>query len=256
VRAPPRTRPAAAADVARWMLRGRGGSTSDMGLLDGLSTLQGAPPARGDPLASFGSGAKSLVGDLSASLSGGVGSLGTSAKSASDSFRRMLGDESVDVDVEGGGQQSIADEVGELLNLSMLQRVALFGMCFSAGVVMIFVSFSFLPLIVVMPHKFAAAFTMGNVLAIVSTWVLVGPRAQLRTMFHPARAAAAAAYVGSLIFALFAAFFGGRLRYLLVLAALVVEIVALCWYSLSYIPYGRHLISQLCGITSWSTAGM
>lgn len=59
-----------------------------------------------------------------------------------------------------------------------------------------------------------------------STWVIVGPRAQLASMFHPARATAAAAYLGSLIFALFAAFFGGRLRYPLVLISLVVEVLA------------------------------
>jgi Got1/Sft2-like family len=242
------------------MLRGRGGSTASMGLLDGLSMLQGAPPPRGDPLATFGNGARSLVGDLSQSLSGGVDALGSNAKSASDSLRRMLGDESVNVDLEGGGdaggQQTMSEEMGALFNLSMMQRITLFAMCFTAGVVLILISLSFLPLILVLPHKFAAPFTMGNVLAIMSTWILVGPRAQLRTMFHPQRAGAATAYVASLVFVLFAAFFGGRLRYLLVIAALIVEIAALCWYSLSYIPYGRHLISQLCGVTSWSSVGM
>lgn len=237
------------------MLRGRSPSTSNMGLLDGLESLQGAPPPRGDPLATFGTGAKSLVGDLHNSFSGGMDSLNSNAKQGMDNFRRMIGDESVNVDMEAGGggappQQSVADEVSTLFNLTWMQRLTLFAMCFCTGVVLILISFSFLPLIVVMPHKFAAAFTMGNVLAIVSTWLLVGPRAQLQTMFHPARAAAAAAYVGSLVFALFAAFFGGKLRYLLVLASLVVEICALAWYSLSYIPYGRTMISQLCGITT------
>lgn len=51
-------------------------------------------------------------------------------------------------------------------------------------------------------------------------------------MFHPARATAAAAYLGSLIFALFAAFFGGRLRYPLVLISLVVEVLACTFFVL------------------------
>lgn len=249
------------------MLRGRGrGSSSDMGLLEGLSTLQGAPPPRGgDAAAAFGGAPGSALGELSASLSGGMDALGSNARSASDSLRRMLGDESVAVDLEmaggdgggGGGsaaQQSVAEEVGALFDLSLMQRVGLFAMCFSAGIVLLFISLSFLPAILLVPHKFAAPFTMGNVLAICSTWILVGPRAQLKTMFHPGRAAAAGAYVGSLFFVLFAAFFGGRLRYLLVIVALVVEIAALCWYSLSYIPYGRHLLSQLCGVTTWASA--
>lgn len=250
------------------MVRGRVGLTKSMGLLEGLSSLQGAPPPRGDPLATFGTGTKSLVGDLSTSLSGGMDKFGSNAKSASDSFRRMLGDESVVVDLEmaGGGpgsagssangQQTMSEEMGALFDLGWMQRITLFAMCFTAGVVLLCISLSFLPLILVLPHKFAAPFAMGNVLAIVSTWILVGPRAQLKTMFHPQRAAAAAAYVGSLFFVLFAAFFGGKLRYLLVIVALVVEVAALAWYSLSYIPYGRHLISQLCGVTSWSSVTM
>lgn len=238
------------------MLRVRSSSTSNMGLLDGLESLQGAPPPRGDPLSTFGTGAKSLVGDLQNSLSDGMGSLNSNAKVGMDNFRRMIGDESVNVDLESGGsgalpQSSVADEMKGLFNLTWMQRLTLFAMSFCTGVVLILISFSFLPLIVVMPHKFAAAFSMGNVLAIVSTWILVGPRTQLQTMFHPARAAAAAAYVGSLVFALFAAFFGGKLRYLLVLASLVVEVCALAWYALSYIPYGRQMLSQLCGITGW-----
>jgi uncharacterized membrane protein len=198
-------------------------SASNMGLLEGLQTLQGAPPPRGDPLAQFGNGTKSVLGDLTNSLSDGVGSLGQGVKGGVTSFRRMLGDESVE-DLEAPRQQTAADEMGQLLNLTLFQRIALFGMTFAAGVVLIFISFSFLPLIVVVPHKFAASFSLGNVLCICSTWILVGPRAQLQTMFHPVRAVAAGIYVASLVFALLAAFFGGKLRYLLVLISLVAEV--------------------------------
>ena len=62
-------------------------------------------------------------------------------------------------------------------------------------------------------------------------------------MFHPARATAAAAYIGSLIFALFAAFFGGRLRYPLVLISLVVEVLARTLLLLQHrLAYLRHLV--------------
>lgn len=88
-----------------------------------------------------------------------------------------------------------------------------------------------------MPHKFAAAFTMGNVLAIASTWVLVGPRAQLQTMFHPVRAVAAAIYVTSLVVALVAAFFGGKFRYVIVLVALVAELVSRKFFFSFFAPW-------------------
>lgn len=60
----------------------------------------------------------------------------------------------------------VAQEFGDILNLSWMQRLTLFVMCFSAGAVMIGLSFAFLPMILLKPHKFAAAFTAGNLLAI------------------------------------------------------------------------------------------
>jgi hypothetical protein len=149
----------------------------------------------------------------------------------------MIGDESVE-DLEAPQQQTVSEEMGQLFNLTMFQRIALFAMTFCTGVVLVFISFSFLPLIVVVPHKFAASFSLGNILCICSTWILVGPRAQLQTMFHPVRAVAAAIYIGSLVFALLAAFFGGKLRYLIVLLALVVEIASRTSHASSYC-YGR-----------------
>lgn len=53
-----------------------------------------------------------------------------------------------------------------MFNLSWVQRLTLFVMCFSAGAMMIGLSFMFLPMILLKPHKFAAAFTAGNLLAI------------------------------------------------------------------------------------------
>lgn len=216
-----------------------------MGLLDGLQTLQGAPPPRSgsnvaldatstaatDPMSQISSGAKSLFGDFG----DGVDNLGEGVKSSVNSLRRLMGDESVDVDVEAQApqQMSLSEEMGAMFNLTMFQRIALFAMVFGTGVLMICISFSFLPLIVVVPQKFAAAFTLGNLLAIVSTWILVGPKAQLQAMFHPVRAVAAGIYLTSLFVALFAAFFGGKMRYILVLIALVAEIAS-CKFCVSF----------------------
>jgi Got1/Sft2-like family len=206
-----------------------------MGLLEGLESLRGAPPpsrAGTDPLAAFGNGAQSFF----EKLGGGVDALGDGVKDGVNSLRRIVTDEPAD-DLEAPAQQSVAAEMSQLFELTLFQRIALFGMCFATGIVLIFISFSFLPIIMLVPHKFVAAFTMGNVLAIVSTWFLVGPRAQLATLFHPIRAAAAAAYFGSLLFALFAAFFGGKLRYMFVLAALIAE-VGSCTFDVL-----QHLLS-------------
>lgn len=212
----------------------RSSRTSSMGLLDGLNSLQGAPPpsqsasnppstAKPDAFSQFSNGARSFFGDVSDSLAPAVDNVTETAKTSMSSLRRLMGEEE---DIEAPAQMSLSEEMSTMFNLTMFQRIGLFAMCFGTGVLMIVLSFSFLPMIVLVPHKFAASFTLGNVLAIMSTWVLVGPRAQLQSMFHPVRAVAAGVYVFSLVFALFAAFLGGKFRYVLVLAAVVAEIAS------------------------------
>lgn len=217
-----------------------------MGLLDGLQSLQGAPPpnpqplstanpasSTSDPLAQFSAGARFMFGDLgsklSETLSPAVDNINETAKSSVTSIRRMMTDEPLPEDVEAPPapqQMSISEEMSSMFNLTMFQRISLFAMCFGTGVLLIGLSFTFLPIIVLVPHKFAASFTMGNVLAIASTWILVGPRAQIQNMFHPVRAVASSVYLFSLVFTLFAAFFGGKFRYIMVLAALVAEVLS------------------------------
>lgn len=211
-----------------------------MGLLDGVQSLQGAPPpnpqpgvnnaapSASDPLGHFSAGARSFFFDFQSKVtetfSPAVEGFNETTKSSVSSLRRMVGNETIE-DIEAPPQQmTFSEEMSSMFNLTWYQRLALFAMCFGTGVLLIGMSFSFLPVIVLMPHKFAASFTMGNLLAIVSTWILVGPRAQLQSMFSPVRAVAATIYVVSLIVTLFAAFFGGKLRYIIVLAALVAEI--------------------------------
>lgn len=211
-------------------------SSSTMGLLDGLNSLQGAPPPQvqapidpgqqssSDPISQFSNSARSVFGDIGNTIAPSLENFNESAKTSVSSLRRFITDEPDDL--EAPAQMSLSEEMSTMFNLTLFQRVALFAMIFGTGVLMICMSFTFLPLIVIVPHKFAASFTLGNVLAIVSTWVLVGPRAQLQSMFHPLRAVAAGVYLFSLLFALVAAFFGGKLRYILVLVALVAEVAS------------------------------
>lgn len=253
-----------------------------MGLLEGLKELEGAPlpkpgtagaggsgSAAADAMAQFSSGAKNVFGGL-----GGLGAtIGEGAAGAATSMRRFLGDDS---DIEAPAQATLSDEVNALCSLTWMQRLALFAMTFGAGVLMLMTSVTFLPMLVIAPHKFAAAFTMGNVLCIVSTWLLTGPRAQIRNMFQPGRALAAGCYIGSLVAVLLAAFLGGALRYPLVLLCLVAEIISrkylpfrgiaairtnylsfdcsflVGWYALSYVPYGRTMLSRATGMMGWS----
>ncbi|KAL9324255.1 hypothetical protein ACSQ67_009112 [Phaseolus vulgaris] len=93
------------------------------------------------------------------------------------------------------------------------------------------------------PIKFAIAFTLGNLLSLGSTAFLIGPKRQVTMMLDPARIYATAIYIASMIVALFCALYVHNK--LLTLLAIILEFGALVWYSLSYIPFARSMVSKI-----------
>lgn len=134
----------------------------------------------------------------------------------------------------------LIDESGELCSLSALQRIYAFGASMTAGLVFMILSL----IVVAKPIKFAVLFTFGNILAVGSTAFLIGPAQQLRMMLDSVRVYASAIYIGSAVLALIC----GLLIHskFLTLLAILIEICALFWYSLSYIPFARRMVSEMC----------
>ncbi|URE21584.1 Got1/Sft2-like family [Musa troglodytarum] len=129
--------------------------------------------------------------------------------------------------------------VSDSLFLPLGQR--LYG--FAASLVIGF-AFVLLSLIVFYrPIKFGIMFTFGNILAVGSTAFLIGPVQQARMMLDPVRIYATAIYVGSAIVALVCALWIHSK--MLTLIAIIIEICALVWYSLSYVPFARRMVSEL-----------
>lgn len=93
------------------------------------------------------------------------------------------------------------------------------------------------------PIKFAVLFTLGNVFAVGSTAFLLGPGQQIRMMFDPVRVYASAIYIGCVVIALICALWIHNK--ILTILAIVGELCALIWYSLSYIPFARRMVSEL-----------
>ncbi|KAH9664613.1 Vesicle transport protein [Citrus sinensis] len=93
------------------------------------------------------------------------------------------------------------------------------------------------------PIKFGITFTFGNLLSLGSTAFLIGPKRQVTMMLDPARIYATAIYIASMIIALFSALYVHNK--LLTLLALILEFGALIWYSLSYIPFARSMVSKI-----------
>lgn len=126
--------------------------------------------------------------------------------------------------------------------LTLKQRLYAFAICFAAGVVLSLTSvFSLTQMLAGNPAPFAIKYSLGNLISLFSTAFIVGPARQVKNMAHPTRWVTALVYLGAmaatLVFAL-------RLHNaLLVLLSMGVQFVAMLWYTLSYVPYGRAMAS-------------
>ncbi|KAJ0963047.1 hypothetical protein J5N97_028169 [Dioscorea zingiberensis] len=144
--------------------------------------------------------------------------------------------------IVAGDEEQEEDFLGESsgsISLSPLQRLYGFAACLVAGFAFMLLSL----LVFYRPIKFAVMFSFGNLLAIGSTAFLIGPVEQARMMIDPVRIYATAIYIGSVILALVCAL--AIHNKVLTLIAIIVEICALIWYSLSYIPFARRMVSEL-----------
>ncbi|GAB4826234.1 hypothetical protein Ancab_009099 [Ancistrocladus abbreviatus] len=137
-------------------------------------------------------------------------------------------------------ESSFLDEdINGLCALSPTQRIYGFAGCLLAGLICMFLSL----VVFSSPIKFALLFTFGNMLAVGSTAFIIGPMQQLQMMFDPVRVYATAVYLGCVVVALISALWIHSK--VLTILAIIFEICALIWYSLSYIPFARRMVSNL-----------
>jgi len=141
--------------------------------------------------------------------------------------------------LEANGSFSFMDDFNRSCTLSTKQRFNGFVICFVAGLTCTLLSM----LVFFNPVKFGITFTFGNLLSLGSTAFLIGPKRQVTMMLDPVRIYATAIYLASIIIALFCALYVHNK--LLTLLAIILEFGALIWYSLSYIPFARSMVSKV-----------
>ncbi|MCL4128717.1 UNVERIFIED_CONTAM: hypothetical protein GTU68_020253 [Idotea baltica] len=129
-------------------------------------------------------------------------------------------------------------------SLSWSTRVKGFVICFSVGFVFSFLGsmFLFLPKGLTL---FAVFYTIGNILAISSTCFLMGPVNQFKKMFASTRIIATIIMLAALVMTLVAAFVVKK--NLLALLMVLIQFLAMTWYSISYIPYARDAVKKCFG---------
>jgi Got1/Sft2-like family len=108
-----------------------------------------------------------------------------------------------------------------------------------------------MPMITFRPQKFAISFTMGSLLFMGSFGILKGPYEHVKSMCTGDRMFFTTIYVGSMLATLYFTFnVGGPQGYVIVLFASGVQLLALLYYLVSFLPGGatgmRILMAAMC----------
>jgi len=91
---------------------------------------------------------------------------------------------------------------------------------------------------------FAVLYTLGNLMAVGSTLFLMGPMKQISNMFAKTRAVATIVMLSALVLTLCSAFWWKK--NVLALLFVIIQFLAMTWYSISYIPYARDAVLKCC----------
>jgi len=173
----------------------------------------------------------------------------TSSMSASfKGFKRAVG-------LEEEKPKTAAEEMEDALcgmcpELTYKQRVGGYVTCFFVSFCLSIGSFTRLvQLVKGNPAPFVVFYTLGNVMAILGSLFLSGPRTQCKKMWDKTRRIATFVYFATIFFTLFVAFYdgippGGRVG--LIIMCIFFQWLAMLWYTISFIPFARDYVVMLC----------
>ncbi|EXB97665.1 Protein transport protein SFT2 [Morus notabilis] len=112
-----------------------------------------------------------------------------------------------------------------------------FGLFLATGVFFVFLAFTmFLPVMVIMPQKFAICFTLGCGFIIGSFFALKGPKNQLAHMSSKERLPFTLGFLGSMVGTIYVSMV--LHSYILSVLFSVIQVLALAYYAFSYFPGG------------------
>ncbi|XP_058219155.1 protein transport protein SFT2-like [Rhododendron vialii] len=122
-------------------------------------------------------------------------------------------------------------------NVPSGKSLVYFGLLLATGVFFIFIAFTmFLPVMVLMPQKFALCFTIGCALIIGSFFALKGPKNQLQHMSSTERLPFTLGFIGTMVGTIYVSMV--LHSYILSVLFSVLQVLALSYYAISYFPGG------------------
>lgn len=138
--------------------------------------------------------------------------------------------------------------------LSRWDRILVFGACLTASVLFFVLCFALFPVLAVKPRKFATIWSLASILFVISFGVLQGPVNYAMHLISPGRLLFTIMYFGSIILTLI--FSLGFRSAILTLIAVIMQLIAALWYTVSYFPMGTQSLKFASRIgarqmTSW-----
>ncbi|CEL92656.1 unnamed protein product [Vitrella brassicaformis CCMP3155] len=160
----------------------------------------------------------------------GIGSMASGAKSVATSARSVV----------SGAQQKVSD------NMISTDRLIYFGISAALGIFFMALAFFFLPVMVIMPQKFAVPFTVGSLCCLASLCFLRGPKAFWEAAVAYKRLPFSLTYGLSLLLTFWASMV--HKSYLFALVFSVTQCICLAALLLSNVPGGQRFLGLLGGM--------
>ncbi|RWS30720.1 protein transport protein SFT2-like protein, partial [Leptotrombidium deliense] len=117
------------------------------------------------------------------------------------------------------------------------QRIIGFSICLGMGVTCFILASLFIPVLLLKARKFAILFTLGSVFILCSFSFLSGPWNHFKHLFSKERVLFTVCYLGTLISTLYVSLSLQSTALTVVFGLL--QITALIWYVISYLPGGQ-----------------
>jgi len=141
--------------------------------------------------------------------------------------------------------QSVGGAVGGVGALAMNPvKTAQFVGIFFVGAMLITLSFSFLPVLVIAPQKFALLFAIGSLIIMGSLAFLKGPKALASQLMQREKLPFSSAYIVGLVGTLVATII--MRSFILTAVFGIIQAVALLYFLASYVPGGKAVLN-FCG---------
>ncbi|KAM3579150.1 Protein transport protein sft2 [Umbelopsis sp. WA50703] len=188
-------------------------SSAESNFRNSLRGFNSTPRTGGIQLPTNGNQEGSGLGRTWASFTSG-------ASDAFDNARRT---------VQGYVPVNAQEDVDEpWFQMSRWERLTACALCVVLGIACFAMAFFlWLPVLALFPGKFAATFTLGSILMLVSVALLRGPWAHVKHMMSLERLPFTAAYLGTMALTLY--FSLGARNYILTIISAVLQIIALLW---------------------------